>query len=84
MADEAPQSALPPVAIPAFNGPLDLLLHLIRKAKIDIYDLSDIQVSSSSISLVSGFPLEIVLTVGDKCRIHLRSAEQGRALRVED
>ena len=25
--------------LPVFNGPLDLLLHLIRKQKIDIYDI---------------------------------------------
>ncbi len=39
MADEAPQSALPPVAIPAFNGPLDLLLHLIRVNEVSITDI---------------------------------------------
>jgi chromatin segregation and condensation protein Rec8/ScpA/Scc1 (kleisin family) len=36
-----------PVKLPAFEGPLDLLLHLIEKNKIDIYDTS---VKSSSIS----------------------------------
>lgn len=28
-----------PVELPAFDGPLDLLLYLIRKDKIDIYDI---------------------------------------------
>lgn len=39
MADEQPQSALPPVAIDAFNGPLDLLLHLIRINEVSITDI---------------------------------------------
>ncbi|MGH9365677.1 MAG: segregation/condensation protein A, partial [Thermoanaerobaculia bacterium] len=39
MADETEQSALPPVAIPAFNGPLDLLLHLIRINEVSISDI---------------------------------------------
>ena len=29
-----------PVKLPVFEGPLDLLLHLIDKNKIDIYDIS--------------------------------------------
>ncbi len=28
-----------PVKLPVFEGPLDLLLHLIDKNKIDIYDI---------------------------------------------
>ena len=28
-----------PVKLPAFEGPLDLLLHLIASNKIDIYDI---------------------------------------------
>lgn len=39
MADEQSQSALPPVAIPAFAGPLDLLLHLIRVNEVSITDI---------------------------------------------
>jgi segregation and condensation protein A len=39
MADEEYQSALPPVAIPAFSGPLDLLLHLIRVNEVSITDI---------------------------------------------
>ncbi len=36
----APSFAAPSVAfrLPVFEGPLDLLLHLIRESKIDIYD----------------------------------------------
>ncbi len=38
MTDDQP-SALPPVAIPAFSGPLDLLLHLIRINQVSITDI---------------------------------------------
>jgi segregation and condensation protein A len=39
MPDETTESALPPVAIPAFSGPLDLLLHLIRINEVSITDI---------------------------------------------
>ncbi len=39
MPDEQSESALPPVAIPAFSGPLDLLLHLIRVNEVSITDI---------------------------------------------
>ncbi len=39
MADEQPQSALPPIDIPAFSGPMDLLLHLIRINEVSITDI---------------------------------------------
>jgi len=39
MADEEPQGGLPPIAIPAFSGPLDLLLHLIRVNEVSITDI---------------------------------------------
>lgn len=37
--------ALPPVALPVFEGPLELLLHLIREHKIDIADIPIVQVT---------------------------------------
>jgi segregation and condensation protein A len=39
MTDERAESALPPVEIPAFSGPLDLLLHLIRVNEVSITDI---------------------------------------------
>ena len=39
MADETVESSLPPVSISAFNGPLDLLLHLIRINEVSITDI---------------------------------------------
>lgn len=38
-------SSLPPVALPAFEGPLDLLLHLIREHRIDIADIPILQIT---------------------------------------
>lgn len=39
MNEERSESALPPVALPAFSGPLDLLLHLIRINQVSITDI---------------------------------------------
>ncbi len=39
MPDENLEQLLPPVAIPAFSGPLDLLLHLIRINEVSITDI---------------------------------------------
>ena len=38
-ASHAPGPLLPPVDIPSFSGPLDLLLHLIRKNEVSITDI---------------------------------------------
>ncbi len=45
MADEVPDRTLPPVAIAAFNGPLDLLLHLIRINEVSITDIPIAQIT---------------------------------------
>ena len=34
-----------PVKLPVFEGPLDLLLHLIDKSKIDIYDIPIVEIT---------------------------------------
>lgn len=39
MTEETARESLPPVAIPAFSGPLDLLLHLIRVNEVSITDI---------------------------------------------
>ena len=38
-------NTLPPVALPAFEGPLDLLLHLIREHRVDIADIPIVQIT---------------------------------------
>ena len=39
MTTEEPESNSPPVELTVFSGPLDLLLHLIRKNEVSIYDI---------------------------------------------
>src|SRR3954447_10513114 len=39
MAEAAPQNGSFAVALPAFEGPLDLLLSLIQEHKLDIFDI---------------------------------------------
>ena len=34
-----------PVKLEVFEGPLDLLLHLIEKNKIDIYDIPNVEIT---------------------------------------
>ena len=41
-----------PVKLQVFEGPLDLLLHLIDKNKIDIYDIPIVEITS--IWIISG------------------------------
>lgn len=42
----------PYVELPAFQGPLDLLLHLIQQEKIDIYDIPVAQIADQFIEAV--------------------------------
>jgi segregation and condensation protein A len=44
-AAEVSEGALPPVQIPAFSGPLDLLLHLIRANEVSITDIPIAQIT---------------------------------------
>lgn len=44
-ASASASNALPPVALPAFEGPLDLLLHLIREHRVDIADIPIVQIT---------------------------------------
>ena len=39
-----------------FEGPLDLLLHLIEKNKIDIYDIPIVEITNQYLSYVEAMP----------------------------
>jgi segregation and condensation protein A len=39
VSDDTAERALPPISIPAFSGPFDLLLHLIRVSEVSITDI---------------------------------------------
>jgi segregation and condensation protein A len=41
-----------PVKLPVFEGPLDLLLHLIEKDKIDIYDIPIVEITNQYLEYI--------------------------------
>ena len=41
-----------PVKLPVFEGPLDLLMHLIEKNKIDIYDIPIVEITDQYLEYV--------------------------------
>lgn len=41
-----------PVKLPVFEGPLDLLLHLIEKNKIDIYDIPIVEITEQYLDYI--------------------------------
>ena len=41
-----------PVKLPVFEGPLDLLLHLIDKNKIDIYDIPIVEITEQYLEYI--------------------------------
>ena len=43
-----------PVKLQVFEGPLDLLLHLIDKNKIDIYDIPIVEITSQYMDYING------------------------------
>lgn len=49
------------IKLTAFEGPLDLLLHLISKAKIDIKDIFISQITEQYLSYIEGMPEDMEL-----------------------
>lgn len=47
-----------PVKLEVFEGPLDLLLHLIDKNKIDIYDIPIVQITGQYMEFIRNMPKE--------------------------
>ena len=41
-----------PVKLPVFEGPLDLLLHLIDKNKVDIYDIPIVEITDQYMAYI--------------------------------
>ena len=41
------------VKINEFEGPLDLLLHLIKKSNIDIYDISLVEITNQYLDYIN-------------------------------
>lgn len=77
-----------PVKLQVFEGPLDLLLHLIDKNKIDIYDIPIVEITSQymeyieameqdDLNVMSEFLLMAATLLDIKCRMLLpRKAEE--------
>ena len=54
------------VKLEAFEGPLDLLLHLIEKNKIDIYDIPIVEITAQYLEYVQAMEeedLDVVSTL---------------------
>ena len=71
-----------PVKLEAFEGPLDLLLHLIEKNKVDIYDIPIVEITNqyleyikamqdSDMNVMSEFLVMAATLVDIKCRMLL-------------
>lgn len=71
-----------PVKLPVFEGPLDLLLHLIDKNKIDIYDIPIVEITNQymeyiramekeDLNVMSEFLLMAATLLDIKCRMLL-------------
>ncbi len=77
-----------PVKLQVFEGPLDLLLHLIDKNKIDIYDIPIVEITDQYLSYVrqmdhedmditSEFMVMAATLIDIKCRMLLPKEEDG-------
>lgn len=71
-----------PVKLPVFEGPLDLLLHLIDKNKIDIYDIPIVEITNqymeyieamekADLNIMSEFLVMAATLLDIKCRMLL-------------
>ena len=71
-----------PVKLPVFEGPLDLLLHLIDKNKIDIYDIPIVEITdqymayihqmeSENLGVMSEFLVMAATLLDIKCKMLL-------------
>lgn len=48
-----------PVKLEVFEGPLDLLLHLIEKNKVDIYDIPIVEITNQYMEYIRGCSMKI-------------------------
>lgn len=54
-----------PVKLEVFEGPLDLLLHLIEKNKVDIYDIPIVEITKQYLEYVKKLPKDDLNTVSE-------------------
>ncbi len=76
-----------PVKLEVFEGPLDLLLHLIEKNKVDIYDIPIVEITRQYLDYVRELPKDDLNTVSEfmvmaatlldiKCKMLLPKTEE--------
>ncbi|MCR4649653.1 MAG: segregation/condensation protein A [Lachnospiraceae bacterium] len=76
-----------PVKLEVFEGPLDLLLHLIEKNKVDIYDIPIVEITKQYLDYVRELPKDDLNTVSEfmvmaatlldiKCKMLLPKTEE--------
>jgi segregation and condensation protein A len=56
MDDLQPENRLPPVYLDSFEGPLDVLLHLIRSQKLEIFDIPIALITSQYLEILENQP----------------------------
>ncbi|MDT8376130.1 MAG: ScpA family protein [Mariprofundaceae bacterium] len=56
---------LPPVQLDAFEGPLDVLLHLIRSQKMDIFDIPMAIITAQYLEIIKANQMQDLDTAGD-------------------
>lgn len=56
---------LPPVHLDAFEGPLDILLHLIRSQKMDIFDIPIATITAQYLEIIKANQVQDLDTAGD-------------------
>ena len=54
-----------PVKLQVFEGPLDLLLHLIDKNKIDIYDIPIVEITNQYMEYIQAMEKSCLLYTSD-------------------
>ena len=84
-----------PVKLEVFEGPLDLLLHLIDKNKIDIYDIPIVEITNQymeyirnmqkeDLNIMSEFLVMAATLLDIKCRMLLPKEDQRKRAEEED
>ena len=56
-----------PVKLEAFEGPLDLLLHLIEKNKVNIYDIPIVEITDQYMEYIHQLPSEDLDVMSEFC-----------------
>ena len=59
-----------PVKLEVFEGPLDLLLHLIEKNKVDIYDIPIVEITNQYMEYIRQMQREDLNVMSEFCLLY--------------